>query len=259
MNYYRRHLGDYAKDTGHLSALEHGVFNLLLDWYYASEAPIPSAKAYRIAKASTAVEKSATDAVLADFFHRDGEVWRNRRADEEIQEAQSSLEDAELRRENEKERQRRHRQRRKELFAALREQGLIPSYDTPTTELDRMLSRVTKRDGHATVTPQVTRDATAIHNSNTPIQDLRSKTAAAPPVSDFKADLFARWKSLPDGGGGAFLNKLFRDHKPEQRVMEAVERTLDDTRADPKAFVLGVLNTEARAESAHDALMARVQ
>jgi len=66
---------------------------------------------------------------------------------------------------------------------------------------------------------------------------------SVPPAAafDFKADLFARWKDMPGSGGGAFLNKLFRDHKPEQRVVEAVERTLEETRADPKAFVLGVL------------------
>jgi hypothetical protein len=59
---------------------------------------------------------------------------------------------------------------------------------------------------------------------------------------DFKADLFARWKSVPGSGGGAFLSKLLRDHKPEQRVLEAVEHTLSDTRADPKGFVIGCLN-----------------
>jgi hypothetical protein len=80
-----------------------------------------------------------------------------------------------------------------------------------------------------------------------------------PPAAavDFKADLFARWKAVPESGGGAFLNKLFRDHKPEQRVLEAVERTLDHSPSDPKAFVLGVLRKEAAAEDAYDALMAR--
>ncbi len=70
--------------------------------------------------------------------------------------------------------------------------------------------------------------------------EQKNKSAAEPPF-DFKADLFARWKALPNAGGGAFLNKLFRDHKPEDRVMDAVERTLAETRADPKAFVLGIL------------------
>ena len=36
MNYYERHLGDYARDTGHLSMLEHGAYSLLLDRYYAT-------------------------------------------------------------------------------------------------------------------------------------------------------------------------------------------------------------------------------
>jgi hypothetical protein len=71
----------------------------------------------------------------------------------------------------------------------------------------------------------------------------QEQNKSAPPAAafDFKAELFARWKSVPGSGGGAFLNKLFLDHKPEQRVVEAVEQTLSDTRADPKAFVLGVL------------------
>lgn len=77
------------------------------------------------------------------------------------------------------------------------------------------------------------------------------------PVSpaDFRADLFRRWKALENGGGGAFLNALFRDHKPEQRVLEAVERTLDETRNDPKAFVVGVLRNEAKVDGEVDLIM----
>ena len=105
----------------------------------------------------------------------------------------------------------------------------------------------------------VTRDVTVTEREEKRREEKKEqkqKAAAVPPV-DFRADLFARWKSLPDGGGGAFLNKLFRDHKPEQRVMEAVEHTLDETRADPKAYVQRVLSTRAKAEDAYDALMAR--
>jgi hypothetical protein len=73
--------------------------------------------------------------------------------------------------------------------------------------------------------------------------------------ADFKAALFARWKALPNGGGGAFLNKLFKDHKPEQRVLEAVEQTLDHEPADPKAFVLGKLKKSNALDDAHDQLL----
>jgi len=68
VNYYQRHLGDYAKDTGWLSTYQHGVFALLLDWYYANEKPIPLSIAYRVVKARSGPERRATDEVLLAFF-----------------------------------------------------------------------------------------------------------------------------------------------------------------------------------------------
>lgn len=83
MNYYQRHLGDYAKDTGHLSLLEHGVYGVLLDWQYASEKALPSEKAatYRICRAMTKGEQCAVDRICGEFF-TDG--W-NKRARQEIE------------------------------------------------------------------------------------------------------------------------------------------------------------------------------
>lgn len=82
MNYYKRHLGDYARDTGHLSALEHGIYTLLLDWYYINECPIPDAKAKRIARGNP----EETQTVLGEFFIETPEGWRHARADREIAE-----------------------------------------------------------------------------------------------------------------------------------------------------------------------------
>lgn len=84
MNYYEHHLGDYAKDTAHLTMLEHGAYRLLLDRYYGTEAGIPADQAHRIARARTREEKAAVDAVLGEFFTPAGGVWINKRADEEI-------------------------------------------------------------------------------------------------------------------------------------------------------------------------------
>ena len=85
VNFYKRHLGDYAKDAGHLSMLEHGAYSLLLDRYYTTEKPIPCrAEAYRVCRARSSQEKAAVDAVLAEFFVTDGEAFLNRRAEEEI-------------------------------------------------------------------------------------------------------------------------------------------------------------------------------
>lgn len=88
MNFYKRHLGDYAKDAGHLSMLEHGAYTLLLDRYYTTEKPIPClADAYRICRARTPAERAAVDDVLREFFVTDGEAFLNRRAEEEIAKA----------------------------------------------------------------------------------------------------------------------------------------------------------------------------
>lgn len=80
MNYYSRNLGDYAKDAGYLSALGHGIYTLLIDWYYGAERPIPHEDAHDIAKVSP--EEVAP--ILRKFFQRDGDVWRHKRIDAEI-------------------------------------------------------------------------------------------------------------------------------------------------------------------------------
>ena len=41
MNYYQRHIGDYARKTMGLSLLEHGIYTLLLDAYYDHEGVLP--------------------------------------------------------------------------------------------------------------------------------------------------------------------------------------------------------------------------
>lgn len=96
MNYYERHLGDYAKDTAHLTMLEHGAYTLLLDRYYATETPIPADQAHRLARARTKEEREAVDAVLAEFFLQTEAGWVNRRADEEIEKAQVRIETAKV-------------------------------------------------------------------------------------------------------------------------------------------------------------------
>lgn len=89
MNYYKRHLGDYAKDTRHLSLLEHGAYCLLLDYYYSTERPIPDDRCERIANAYTDEERKAVRNVLEQFFTLTPEGWRNHRADAEIHEFHS--------------------------------------------------------------------------------------------------------------------------------------------------------------------------
>jgi len=89
MNYYERHLGDYARDTAHLSMLEHGAYGLLLDRYYATEKPIPADQVHRLARARSKEERQAVDDVLAEFFTLVDGAWMNARAELEIAKKES--------------------------------------------------------------------------------------------------------------------------------------------------------------------------
>lgn len=64
--------------------LEHGAYRLLLDRYYSTEAGIPAAQAYRLARARSEEERQAVDVVLEEFFDLVDGVWINERAEEEI-------------------------------------------------------------------------------------------------------------------------------------------------------------------------------
>ncbi len=93
MNYYKRHLGDYAKDTNGLTMTEHGAFTLLLDRYYASEQPFDKEDAMRVCRPASPAEAKAVEYVLRKFFTLDDAgMYRNDRADAEIQKAQTKAE-----------------------------------------------------------------------------------------------------------------------------------------------------------------------
>lgn len=86
MNYYEHHLGDYARDTAHLSMLEEGAYRRLLDRYYATERPLPAdiRECCKFARAQSKAERDAVAVVLKEFFKLGPEGHRQGRADKEI-------------------------------------------------------------------------------------------------------------------------------------------------------------------------------
>lgn len=86
VNYYKRNLGDFSRDTAHLSQGQVGAYDLMLDWYYANERPLPADRedVYRLARAFTKDERKNVDKVLADFFHPCDTGWQQKRADAEL-------------------------------------------------------------------------------------------------------------------------------------------------------------------------------
>jgi uncharacterized protein YdaU (DUF1376 family) len=189
MNYYERHLGDYAKDTAHLSMLEHGAYTLLLDRYYATEQGIPAEQAHRVARARTKEEKEAVDVVLEEFFRLDGNVWIKGRVEEEIASYLESVPAAEERRKGAKERQQRARDRRRLMFEELAGYGVVMPWNTKTDALQAELSRIKSQTGNAPVTPPVTRDNTATHTPDTSphIKDIAAAATSSTTVDPAEA------------------------------------------------------------------------
>jgi uncharacterized protein YdaU (DUF1376 family) len=87
LHYYQFNIGDYRKDTVHLSRLEHSIYRDLIDWYYLDEKPIPveTQSVSRRLRLVSEEEKAALSAVLQDFFCCTQEGWRHKRIDQEIQ------------------------------------------------------------------------------------------------------------------------------------------------------------------------------
>lgn len=94
------YIGDYIKDTQELSPIEHGMYLKLMLWYYTKGKPIPHNKRYSISGANDvsndnhllincngggASSHQLCDELLVEFFHRDGDVWRHKRIDGELQ------------------------------------------------------------------------------------------------------------------------------------------------------------------------------
>ena len=141
MNYYERHIGDYLKDTAHLTLLEHGVYTRLLDVYYTREGPIPAKEAARLIGARDKDEREALQMVLAEFFTESPEGWRQKRCDEEIARFHEGDDDRARRESNERERVRKHREDRARMFDALRAVGQTPKWNIATDALRDLVKR----------------------------------------------------------------------------------------------------------------------
>lgn len=86
--------GDYAKDTGHLGAVHHGAYLMLLKHYWTHAAPLPAddAQLWRIACAdSLAHWKKIKAVVLAFFEERDGRLHHDR-VERELAKAEGNAE-----------------------------------------------------------------------------------------------------------------------------------------------------------------------
>ena len=80
---YHHHIGDFRRDTASLSDVDAMAYLKLLWMYYDTEAPLPAdAKLLAFKIGSTA---DSVQLILDAFFTLDGNVYRQKRCDAEIQ------------------------------------------------------------------------------------------------------------------------------------------------------------------------------
>lgn len=80
VNFYKHYVGDFQRDTSHLSLTERGAYLALMHHYYATEEPLPNKHeaCCRIAGAFSKAEKDAVKTAMAFFEPRMGGLWHKR-------------------------------------------------------------------------------------------------------------------------------------------------------------------------------------
>lgn len=82
MNYYQFHIGDYIKQTVHLTPMEDLCYRRLIDFYYETERPIPTKT--DLVSRRLRLDTELVDSVLKEFFVLTDNGWENARCNKEI-------------------------------------------------------------------------------------------------------------------------------------------------------------------------------
>lgn len=234
MNYYQRHLGDYAKDTGHLSMLEHGAYTLLLDRYYSTERGIPADDAYRHARARTKEEKAAVDAVLHEFLTLVDGVWTKRRVEQEIEKASRRAMAA---RENGKNGGRRKGQPKAEPKED-------PKENPKTTQKEPSGFHVGSPAESGRKTP-----ITPITNTSVP--SAKASGTASPPTLTAKDRVWSLGPALLGERGRSLLGQLVAKHG-EGVVADALDAAAKEQPGEPKAWLVKACEAGAKRRAEGD-------
>ena len=86
------YIGEYLRDTGHLTTAEHGAYMLLLmqAWARGGELPADDEQLRRLTRME-AKDWRRSKATLMAFFRLDGGVWRHKRIDHELARSRENI------------------------------------------------------------------------------------------------------------------------------------------------------------------------
>ena len=94
MNFYKHHIGDYSSHTRELTWAQDLAYRRMLECYYLHEKGLPSdmAKLYRMVGAVGQKQRQAVQHTVHQYFYLEDGLYKNKRAEEEIQQYQAQCE-----------------------------------------------------------------------------------------------------------------------------------------------------------------------
>ncbi len=94
MHKYLHHIGDFMRDTAHLSPVEECFYRRAIDWYYVNEKPLPLDldQVNRFLRAKTKTDRQAIESVLSDFFEKTSSGFQHSRCEIELEKFRSKAE-----------------------------------------------------------------------------------------------------------------------------------------------------------------------
>jgi uncharacterized protein YdaU (DUF1376 family) len=219
VNFYKRFVGDYLRDTAHLSLAEHGAYALLLDYYYASELPLNSCRTVlkRVLRCNGRTEHGAIDSILDQFWTLTPDGYINERARKELIAQQKRAESA-------------------------RENGNRGGRPKGTQKKPSGLPDGLP-NGIPTGVPAGVPSPKASHSQSIPIDKSIGRNGAK---NDGKAALWELGVSVLGEKNRALIGKTVKQHG-EAEVGKALAATATETPADPKAYFLKCLPQPRRA------------
>jgi len=200
-HWYARYPGDFAKKTAHLSMSEVGAYDLLMDWYYSNEKPLPVewVQMHRICRAVAPEEQASVQAVVQQFFTLGEDGWHLARADTEIKKRNEI---------SEKRRQAQKIREEKRLLA-LAKQGANKGANAPAL-------------AHTTTTTTIIK------------VDSKLSTLTSAQGVEAEMDFQRVWDAYPGYGGDGQVGYAFKGGKQEARksFLKLYTNTKDIDRAE---------------------------
>ena len=188
MNYFEHHIGDYDKNTSHLSACEDGIYCRMIRRYLDKELPLDLdvEEIKRVVRARSREEKKSVEVILKEFFFLDVDGWHHKTCDEIIAAYQAGEPEREAKKANEETRMKRHRDERAGLFAQLTGAGRHAAWNIGIKELRLMVAALQEPENPEPATQPVTAPATPATATHTPIPTTH--TPYIKPLSAKNAD-----------------------------------------------------------------------